>query len=406
MKIIDASISTYVQSVLNNGKNIELVSQLDSIDMLIDYIELDEPDLVIISKDIDHEPQADNIIKAIRQIRISKPLVRFIVLAPKYESRFFQKLVNLGVFSIILYDDMEEKLLKEITDPSIEFNFELYEQKHEKREYINKITKGFKRVIAIYSAAPTGKSCIASNLAYILAVQGIKTALFDADVDNRALSYYYYTGKDGKVNLKELVESNILDETENYAHKLLDSKLSIFTANKYDEDLEEIKFKLNTEKIVSIIDVLRIDNEVLLIDTNRNIDNEITQKILTLADTILLVQNLDFRMMEKNKSILKEFEKLNISLRKIVLVVNRYIENKDLTEKTIEKYFEYKFAGRSMIPEDTLGVLKSIRYGKPLVSSKDCSELTLEAYMNLAQFCYGIEKTEKRRGGILSRFLT
>lgn len=405
MRIIDGSTSQYVKEIIKGEQNLEIVSTPENLDILLDYIELDDPDLVIISKDLDQNPQGENLIQKLKIIRQQYPVLRIIILAPKYDKRFFQRLVNLGIFSIVLYDDIEDKLIGEIKNPSMEFDFSKYEIQPHKREYINKVSKGFKRVIAVYSSQPTGKSYIASNLAYIVAGQKVKTALIDGDFENRALSYYYCIPEDKENMLKDLMEDNSSDKANKLGYTLANGNLKVYTARNLNENLEKIPIKVNTEKFMTLVDYLRSENEVVFIDTNRSIENGITKKVLSLADTILFIQNLDFRMMEENKAVLKRISDLNISLKKMVLVVNRYIEDKVFTVKMIEKYFENEFAGRAVIPEDNITAVKNIRYGKPAVTVKGCSEDTIESFYSLSEFCYGIEKIEKKRGGFLSRLL-
>lgn len=134
MRVVDASVSSYVKKIIENEKDIQIVSSADNLDILLDYAEFDEPDIVIISKEIDTEPSGENLFKNMKKIRHKKPLVRFIVLVPKYNKDFFQRLVNLGIFSIIIYEDIEDGLMKEIRNPKTEFSFEDYEIKPEKRD--------------------------------------------------------------------------------------------------------------------------------------------------------------------------------------------------------------------------------------------------------------------------------
>lgn len=419
MRIVDASLSNYVKQLIkeylkkNESVDIDIVSSTDNLDMVIDYIELDEPDVLIISKDIDDSPQGENIIKTIKTIRQTNPLVRCVLLAQKYNKRFFQKIVNLGIYSIVLFDDIEENLIKEILEPSQEFDFEKYEVKSEKRQYINKITKGLKRVIAVYSPSPTGKSYIISNLAYILAQQKIKTVLVDGDLTNRSLSYYYYLDKPKDIELKKILEGDKTLKSHDIGYSFLDGWLKVISCKRLSEDLKDIPIGLNIEEkrkipdnFMNLIDYLRAEAEVVFIDVNRNIDDEITKRVLKLADTVLFVQNLDYRMMDISKASLRRLNKENISLKKFVLIVNRFIENKEFTQKKIEKFFESNFAGRVTVPEDSLSAIKQIRYGKPAVAFKECKEEVVEAFYQLSKFCYGIEKIEKRKGGFLSNLLS
>ncbi|WP_026895938.1 AAA family ATPase [Clostridiisalibacter paucivorans] len=405
MRIIDGSISKYIKNIIQKEKGLQIVSKAENLDMLLDYVDLDEPDLIIISKDLDSNPQGENLLKKVREIRKNRPLLDILILVDKYNKRFFQKLVNLGIYSIIIYDDIEAELIKEIKNPSSEFDFQRYEQESEKREYINKVTKGFKRVIAIYSAGTTGKSFVSSNLAYTVAGQRIKTALIDGDLENRALSYYFYNPDETKQNaIKELIENQNLSYLDDLQYRLLNDNLRILTNKKYNEGFEKIFIKRDKGKFMAIIDYLRSENEVVFIDTNKNLDDEITKNVLNLADTILLVQDLDYKSMEENKIVLKKMESMNIPLKKIVLVINKYLENKEFTPKKIEKYFNHKFAGITTIPQDTEIAIKNIRYGKPAVALKGCSEEMIESFYDLSRFCYGIEKFEKK-GGVLSKIL-
>lgn len=419
MRIIDASLSSYIKNLIKDEKEIEIVSTADNLDILMDYIEFDDPECVIISKEIDENPMAEKLIKMLTKIKKENPLINLIILTPGFNKRLFQRFVNIGIYSIITYEEIEDELVGKIKAPSLEFDFEKYEMRPEKREYINKVTKGLKRVIAIYSKESTGKSFIASNLAYTLASQRVKTTLVDGDIKNRALSYYFFIPEEKRDRtLKNILEDSSIRDFEEYSIRLLDDKLNVFTMEKYNEDLEEIEINIlasETRKVtkeefiidrfMSLIDYLRSKNEVVFIDVNGSLEDGITKRILRLADTILFVQNLDYRAMEENKKALVTLEKMNISIGKCVLVINRYFENKVLSERKIERYFNINFAGRTKILDYPEIAMKNLRFGRPAVALKDCSEKIIEDFYSLSEFCYGIEKIEKRRGGLGSKLL-
>lgn len=394
---------------------------LEALDNLLDFI---HADALIINRLLDND--------GVQLVHICKKAVKrkmkVLVLIKDFhdyeEKRLVTNLVNEGVTAFLTFEELSaekiENLLQNYPD---EFDFSIFSsinqdqdekieaageknsQVRQGSQYIEKVNKGLKRVLAVFSAAPTGKSFITTNLAYTLANKNIQTAVVDADFKNRALSYYFYIdNKKENSGLKELMDLEFLQDFDEYGFDIIEDKLKVYTIHRFDEELYEIPIEINSERFTLLLEYLRTEKDVLLIDMGSDI-NKMTKEILSLADTILFVQNMDYRMMELNKGTLKELCKMNATLKKkMVLVLNQFQEIKDLDEKEIEKYLDIDFIGTVSVPVDPAIAIKNIRYGKPAVVMKECSQEMKGAFENLAQYCYGIKKETKARGLIARWF--
>lgn len=397
-----------------NFQVIDEENNLEALDNLLDFI---HADALIINRLLDNDGmQLVHICK-----KAVKRKMKVLVLIEDFqeyeEKRLVTNLVNEGVTAFLTFQELStekiENLLKNYPD---EFDFSIFSSVNQKQvekiegagaiisgvrqssQYIEKVNKGLKRVIAVFSAAPTGKSFITTNLAYTLANKNVQTAVVDADFKNRALSYYFYIdNKKENSGLKELMDLEFLEDVDEYGFDIIEEKLKVYTVHRFDEELYEVPIEINSERFTLLLDYLRTEKDVLLIDMGSSI-SKITKEILSMADTILFVQNMDYRMMELNKSVLLELCKMNSTLKKkMILVLNQFQVMKDLEEKEIKKYLDIDFVVTVAVPVDPAIVIKNIRYGKPAVAIKECSQEMKEAFENLAYYCYGIGKESKSK---------
>lgn len=386
--------------------DIEILDKTNDLEVLYDLLEYIEVDFIVLNRLLDDD-EAGNIKKISKRSKSKN--AKIILLSDDFKSYEERKLITTLVgYDVNVFLKFSEvyKIEKSIESYPKEFDFNILSPEVEEKSipivpkvnqssYIDQITKGFKRIIGVASFAQTGKSYIASNLAYTLSKEGIKTALVDADFKNRALSYYFNIWDEKKnayINILDDLNENKFKSINDYCFSSMNGNLNILTNTKYDEDSESIDFDIDLEHFIKIIDYLRVENEIVIIDMS-SILNEYSKRILNLVDTVLFVQNLDYRMMDLNKSKLKKLDR-NI-LKKMILVINRYVENKDLSEKLIRDFFEIDFIDESLVVENHIGAVKQIRYGKSFIEE---NEESLKSFKNLSQFCYGTEIVEKKKG--------
>ncbi|AOT68356.1 AAA family ATPase [Geosporobacter ferrireducens] len=269
-----------------------------------------------------------------------------------------------------------------------------------KDEYIYKINKGLKRIVAVFSAAPTGKSYVMNNLAHTVARRNIKTALVDGDLKNRSLYYYCFIRDEKKrEGLKAILEEDALGDIYEYGQDFLDGLLITFTCRKYDDEFYPIPIERNKARLLSLIDQLRRERDVVFVDTGAIEEDGLVKDILMMADTVLLVQNLDYRMMDENKAALKQLTKMNVPTEKMILVLNQYVENKEFDIDKVASFLGGPFAGKLTVPMDPVMAVKNIRYGQSAVARGECEEATKEAFEELAAFCFGMKKKARQPKG-------
>lgn len=417
-----------LETQLKELPNIEHFSKASTKDELLRKVEKDLPDIIIMKTNIRGEGSLIQLIRSIpNEIRIIAYEVEKIneLIYGKMEEHGVEFIPKLSVESIV------EQIAKRRKDQKKETEVEDGKEKKEKKPVKNKPQKAdtkneigrmntaihavkemltpFKqmdmkkkkkegpkkseptlsprsqyRVISLLSAASTGKSIIASNLAVYTSLQGLKTALIDADIDNCEQSYLFdiqeekiranahYEDYNKKNMIKNALEEANIKNLERIGQKE-NKNLTLYTGDPKDPA------ELELDLFPFMIDGLRSLYDMTIIDTGsiKGEVKDLTKGILSISDTVLFVIDLQFSNSVKNQQLMEELKK-TANISKFHLVINQTIDNYAFGSKDIVQYYKkelgIEFKKVYEVPIANKACIESGWFKMPAINSKNITD--------------------------------
>lgn len=295
----------------------------------------------------------------------------------------------------------------------------------------------------------TGKSFLSVNTACAIAKYGVckengakpRIALVEADLQTLSIGTILNIKEDKKKNMKTAMEaiSTIFDKGN-----LVGDDSSIMLVNKLIRDCmvpydgldnlhvlagstltpEEIdSLKISSEYYIYLLEVLKKEYDIVIIDTNSSMMHITTYPLLQKAERCFYIMNLDINNVRNNLRYLGVLKKLNLT-DKINWILNENIENNKkfkeqgidveklhFTAEDLETKYRMNFVAKIPAISKTI-FLNRVYDGTPLVLDEDNVTYTLDAkkeLLNLADIIWKIEKEvpsapEKKSGGFFGLF--
>ncbi len=221
-----------------------------------------------------------------------------------------------------------------------------------------------------------GKTSIATNLAIELAnVTKEKVALIDLNFQLGDVTTFMDLKPSFDIsyilqNLDKLNEEFLLSTLERYNN----SSLYVLADPPYLKQAEEISPKL----ITKLLDILKKTFSYIVIDAESSFDAK-NIAALTESNSIFLVTVANLPALRNSQRCLDLFSKLGFN--DVNLVLNRYMENDDITIKDVEKVVNKKIFWK--IPNNYFTMMSSINKGIP-VSDLNPDSNVAKNYRDLA----------------------
>lgn len=235
------------------------------------------------------------------------------------------------------------------------------------------------KVMTLYSGkGGSGKTTVAVNLALELAKQtGKRTALVDLNFCLGEVSSY--------LNLKNSFSlSNTLDNVEKIDCESLvemfekygDTELYVLAEPATGETFSAITFS----KIVKFFKVLKEAFSYVIVDIPTIADDKIL-KVLQISDYVLYVTGVNLNAIKNSKYCIDLLKDKGLDDSKIRILLNRFIENDELTDSEIES--ELGLGVYKKIPNNYFTVMAAINKGVP-VSEENINSNVAESFRELA----------------------
>ena len=214
-------------------------------------------------------------------------------------------------------------------------------------------------IISVYSnKGGIGKTTIAVNLASELAnVTGEKVALVDLNLQLGDVSTFLNikSSFDAGYIIRKLVSSNKVS-VEKMLEQYKDTNLYILSDPSYIEQSESITPML----IEKLFTNLKQAFQYIVVDMSSNIDAN-TLKILDLSDKIMFTMIVNIPSIRNAQRCLNLFKSRNYSKDKVKLIINRYMENDEITVSDIENTLSEKIYRK--IPNNYFTIMEAINRG-------------------------------------------
>lgn len=248
-------------------------------------------------------------------------------------------------------------------------------------------------IIAVYSPqGGTGTTMLATSLASGLMKEDIRTLLVDCDLEFSDIGF--------SLNLKspttivDLIENeNDLDiEYFNSVVSTHNSGLKVLLGPKapgLGMDIRDTK----PEAVASVIKQVAGQYDFIVLDLGKSIDS-VTASLLDIATKIVLVVVPTITCIKNVKLVLDLFEQSGFESDKVVLAINKAVENPGRSGKVIpapekiQSFLKRPVEGLIPVVDETL-ILNAIQNGVPVVASdKDTSKTPMKQLMAFADHMY------------------
>ena len=235
------------------------------------------------------------------------------------------------------------------------------------------------QIVSIFSnKGGVGKTAIATNLAYEFSrLTREKVVLVDLNLPIGDVTTF--------LDIKPIVEiSEVVNNAGNSDKNLVfeacqqykGSSLYVLAEPPYIEQSRT----LTPVQIVSLFNYLREKFSYIVVDMGTNVD-KLNMSILEQSDVVLLVTVVNLPLIRNCQRCLDLFENLEFPEGKVKVLVNRYLENDEITiedvEKTLNKQVYWK------IPNNYFTIMSSINKAIPVSEVNENSNIT-ESFTMLA----------------------
>lgn len=362
-----------ILNILKNIQNIDIVSDFETFSDEINY---NNVDLVIF--DINSK-NSQNILEKIEKLKTQFKNLNFIAQSYEINSQLVNQTLKLGVNDFLL-----KPVLPTILETSI--------------KKINLKEKKAKTITIFSGKGGIGKTSLVTNLAWELHKKtDEKVCILDLSFSQENVNSFLNIEQ--KYNT-DYILSNIANLNEqsflSFLGKYKNSKIYTF------EIKEELNFeiKFSPQVIIKIINSLKNIFDYILIDTTSLI-NETNVSILNNSDLILLLTLGNQNAIKNCQKSYELFDKIGYSNDKIKLIVNRFIDNNELTINDIEKTLDKNVF--NTIPNNYLTLIDAINLNCNVDETNPQSNIA-KAYSRLAQnildidFASLITKTNQNHG--------
>jgi pilus assembly protein CpaE len=220
------------------------------------------------------------------------------------------------------------------------------------------------RIVTVFSnKGGLGKTTIAVNLALALSeVVGAPVALVDLNLQLGDITTFLditpkQTIIDISKNIGRVDASYLENSLATYEHGR--GKLFILADPLYAEEAEEI----SAAQINTVLTVLKSVFPYVVVDTNTSFDSK-TLTALDLADNILLTSIVNLPNIRSTQRVLTLFERLGYDDQKVKLIINRYVQDEEITLEDVEETLEHPIYHR--IPNNYQLLMTAINRGVPI----------------------------------------
>ena len=217
------------------------------------------------------------------------------------------------------------------------------------------------RVISVFSPkGGTGKTTVAVNIAYSMAVEGRKCAIIDLSLDNACVTLFLdIQAKDTVAELSQERNALTMESVRTYMVQHF-SGLSVLAGPNSPEDGEFIQAR----SIEAAIAVMRPFFDDIVIDLPSNF-SENTLMAIENSDRVLMLLEPDIASVKAAHAAMTILNSLRMA-EKAVIVYNKSAKGTFLTQKDVKKAM-----GREpdyLLPDDRATACKCQCIGKPVVA--------------------------------------
>lgn len=350
-----------IRNFTNELEFIQITDCYTNLKEAFDEIMKEHPQLIIVDLSNDKEESY----KLIEKISATQKQTKIIVTAASYDTDSIIKAMRSGAREFLPKPILKEDLLSTLN-------------KINEQTYGTEKKTNCKVITTFSNKGGIGKTSIATNLALEIAnITKEKVALVDMNfqlgdvatfLDIKPSFDISYVVK----NLDGTDDTFLLSTLDKYK----DTDLYILADPPYMEQAKDI----TPEQISKLFDALRETFAYVIVDTSNVFDGK-TITVLDNTDFIMLVTIVNLPAIRNCQRCLDVFERLGYDRDKTKIVINRYMENDEVSAEDVENALNQKVYWK--IPNNYFTIMSSINKGLP-VSLINPSSNIAQSYRELA----------------------
>ncbi len=249
------------------------------------------------------------------------------------------------------------------------------------------------KLITVYSPkGGVGKTTVATNLA--VALHSDETPVIIVDISLQFGDVAVFLNERSRNTIVDLtpiadqLDPELVDDVVIHHKK---SGIDILSAPSHPEDAE----KVSGPQVIKVLEFLRRMYSYVIVDTDSGL-SDVVLDTLDASDLILLVSSQDIPAIINTRMMLSLLQALNVSNKKIFLVMNRFDKQIAITPEKISKNLGHKIG--VVIPEDKEVVIPAVNRGIPFMmsdgQSKEIGKSMLELTGKIREILKELEQAQ------------
>lgn len=348
-------LSTFIIDTDQNARELltNYSNEIDFLEVTDCYNSLEDAYTTIIKEQpqivfVNLEKDSDKTFTLIEKIINNTKSTKIIVTALSYDTNSIIKAMRAGAREFLPKPIIKEDFTKTLTKMKDTF-------------FGNEKVSNCKIITTFSNKGGIGKTSIATNLALEIAnITKEKVALVDMNFQLGDVATFLDIKPSFDIsyvikNLDGTDDSFLLSTLDQYK----DTSLYILADPPYMEQAKDI----TPEQISKLFDALRKTFSYVIVDTSNVIDGK-TITVLDNTDFIMLVTIVNLPAIRNCQRCMDIFERLGYDKEKTKIVINRYMENDEISAEDVEEALNQKVYWK--IPNNYFTIMSSINKGQPV----------------------------------------
>ena len=323
----------------------------------------------------------DENFEVLTKLSLSCPNCKTIIIKENPDVNFIVTSIRQGAKEILAYPIIKSEFTNCINKLTYQFS-----ENYNKQERCKMIT-------VFSNKGGIGKTSIAANMALELAnVTKENVALIDLNFQFGDITAFMDIQPSFDIsymfdNLNSLNQEFLYSTMEQYK----DTSLYILADSPYFRPSKQI----TTKQVTKFFEILKENFAYIVVDTDSVFDAK-TISTLDQSDIIFLVTIVNLPALRNCQRCLNLFEKMGYDENKVQIIINRYMENDEITIEDVEKLLNKKVYWK--IPNNYFALMASINKGIPLSELNPSSNVARsykELSFNVADTVFRNEMLQK-----------
>lgn len=249
------------------------------------------------------------------------------------------------------------------------------------------------KLVTVYSPkGGVGKTTIATNLAVALHSEETPVIIVDGSLQFGDVAVFLNErSRNSIVDLTPIADQLDPEVVEDVVIHHKNSGIDVLSAPSHPEDAE----KISGAQLVKVLEFLKRMYSYVIVDTDSGL-SDVTLDILDNSDLILLMSSQDIPAIINTRMMLSLLQALNVSKKKIFLVMNRFDKQIAITPEKVSKNLGHKIG--VVVPEDKEVVVPAVNRGIPFMmsdgQSKEIGKSMLELTGKIREVLKEIEQAQ------------